>query len=31
MAAVTEELMLLNCCAGEDSWGSLGLWGDNIT
>ena len=24
----TEELMLLNCCAGEDSWESLGLQGD---
>ena len=24
----TEELMLLNCGAGEDSWESLGLQGD---
>ena len=24
----TEELMLLNCGVGEDSWGSLGLKGD---
>ena len=24
----TEELMLLNCCVGEDSWESLGLQGD---
>ena len=24
----TEELMLLNCGVGEDSWGSLGLRGD---
>ena len=24
----TEELMLLNCGVGEDSWGSLGLQGD---
>ena len=24
----TEELMLLNCGVGEDSWESLGLWGD---
>ena len=23
-----EELMLLNCSVGEDSWGSLGLQGD---
>ena len=23
-----EELMLLNCCVGEDSWESLGLQGD---
>ena len=23
-----EELMLLNCDVGEDSWESLGLWGD---
>ena len=24
----TEELMLLNCGVGEDSWASLGLQGD---
>ena len=24
----TEELMLLNCCIGKDSWESLGLQGD---
>ena len=24
----TEEMMLLNCGAGEDSWESLGLQGD---
>ena len=24
----TKELMLLNCGVGEDSWESLGLWGD---
>ena len=24
----TEELMFLNCGVGEDSWESLGLWGD---
>jgi len=24
----TEELMLLNCCFGEDSWEFLGLQGD---
>ena len=24
----TEELMLLNCGVGEDSWESLGLQGD---
>ena len=27
----TEELMLLNCCAGEDSWESLGLQGDQTS
>ena len=26
--AITEELMLLNCGVGEDSWESLGLQGD---
>ena len=25
-----EDLMLLNCGGGEDSWGSLGLQGDQI-
>ena len=27
----THELMLSNCGAGEDSWGSLGLQGDQIS
>ena len=27
----TEELMLLNCGVGEDSWESLGLQGDPIS
>ena len=27
----TEELMLLNCGVGEDSWESLGLQGDQIS
>ena len=27
----TEELMLLNCGVGEDSWDSLGLQGDQIS
>ena len=27
----TEELMLLNCGAGEDSWESLGLQGDQTS
>ena len=26
----TEELMLLNCCVGEDSGKSLGLQGDPV-
>ena len=26
-----KELMLLNCGAGEDSWESLGLWGDQTS
>ena len=28
MKLSTKELMLLNCCVGEDSWESLGLQGD---
>ena len=28
---VAEELMLLNCGAGEDSWESLGLQGDQTS
>ena len=27
----TKELMLLNCSVGEDSWESLGLWGDQAS